>query len=364
MAENSKIEWTDHTFNPWYGCTEVSPGCAHCYAKTLMDTRYGRVKWGKGQPRVRTSAENWKHPLAWNRKAAEYNGKCPKCCCLSEVRGGNLACPRSHLECDGILVQPRPRVFCASLADWLDDEVPVEWLADLLQLIRDTPKLDWLLLTKRPENWHKRIAAADYDSAARPGLWSFIKLWLGGHPPENVWIGTTVEDQTRANERIPQLLQIPAKVRFLSCEPLVGPVDIAAIRTASGVEYLPLVGTSAREPRVHWVICGGESGPGARPMHPDWVRSLRDQCQSAGAPFLFKQWGEWLPFYDRDKDDPDWRNVPTETERVKRINLCGGQGFHGERVVYLQRVGKTNAGRQLDGREWNEFPRVESEVAV
>jgi len=126
MAENSKINWTTHTFNPWIGCTKVSPGCLHCYAETLMDTRYGRVKWGAGNPRSRTAPSNWKKVRSWNNRAGR----------------------------DGV----RPRVFCASLADWLDDEVPLEWLADLLGLISQTTNLDWLMLTKRPENWADRLS--------------------------------------------------------------------------------------------------------------------------------------------------------------------------------------------------------------
>jgi protein gp37 len=245
MSENSKIEWTDHTFNPWIGCAKVSPGCAHCYAETLMDTRYGRVKWGKGQPRQRTSAANWRKPLQWN-KATEG-------------------------------AKERPRVFCASLADWLDDEVPVEWLADLLDMIRRTPSLDWLLLTKRPENWAKlmnwcfgRLMTLTHGGN---GLKEFVDAWIHDAPPRNVWIGVTVEDQQRADERIPSILSIPARVRFLSCEPLL-----------EGVDFGNLAG-------INWVICGGESGPKAHPMHPDWARSLRDQCAAAGVPFYMKQMG-------------------------------------------------------------------------
>lgn len=278
--ENSHIEWTTHTFNPWIGCTKVSPGCLNCYAETLMDTRYGRVKWGKGNPRQRTSAANWKQPLKWNA--------------TSQVRASQ-----------GFYA--RPRVFCASLADWLDDEVPIEWLADLLTLIRKTPNLDWLLLTKRPQNFNDRIAAAMVhmdkdvprlsaheaiakvmsahptpearDKALAPYKRSpeslLLGYWLEGKPPANVWIGTTVEDQARADERIPALLQIPAKVRFLSCEPLLERVQLGA----------PMA------PGIHWVIVGGESGAGSRPMLREWAIDLRDQCQKAGVAFHFKQWG-------------------------------------------------------------------------
>lgn len=253
--ENSKIEWTHHTFNPWIGCTKVSPGCLHCYAETLMDTRYGRVKWGKGQPRSRTAAANWRKPKQWN-KAAEGAAE-------------------------------RPRVFCASLADWLDDEVPIEWLADLLNLIRHTPNLDWLLLTKRPENWKTRMEAVLESMKPQPSptpravsdeesdALNWVAAWMrndGVDPiPENVWIGTSAEDQTRWDERMPLLMDIPARVRFVSAEPLVGRIRMGGLRP-------------------DWLIVGGESGPGSRPMEREWVETLCDQCDERTA-FHFKQWG-------------------------------------------------------------------------
>lgn len=259
MSANSKIEWTDHTMNPWIGCTKVSPGCLNCYAETLMDKRYHRVSWGKGNLRKRTSAANWKEPLKWNTQAMplDAEGK-----------------PR------------RARVFCASLADWLDEEVPLQWLADLLALIQATPNLDWLLLSKRPENWKKLIERVVGLSCLTGCLHTdphgiagwLANRWQHGDPPANVWVGTSVEDQTRADERTPLLLQIPAKVRFLSCEPLLGPVDLRQAHRA------PI-----KLPSVDWVICGGESGPGARTMHADWARSLRDQCKEKSVPFFMKQ---------------------------------------------------------------------------
>jgi protein gp37 len=273
MGANSNIEWTDHTLNPWVGCTKVSPGCAHCYAETLMDTRYGRVKWGAGNPRSRTSAANWKLPLRWNREAARYPDQCTKCgtrlCMDAQVQE---FCPAQHNEagefdpsvpvCGGTVCRNvRPRVFCASLADWLDDEVPVEWMADLLELIRATPQLDWLLLTKRPQNWRRRIEAittTNVDLAAWLLAWLLGPGEFGAGPfdglqspgaPANVWLGTTVEDQERADERIPALVGIPARVRFLSCEPLLEHVDVSdlircaprmptAIRTATSLPAL------------------------------------------------------------------------------------------------------------------------------
>ena len=188
--------------------------------------------------------------------------------------------------------------------------VPAEWLADPLALIAQTPHLDWLLLTKRPELWRERIHAACWP-ASSPGGGSLAAAWKGGSPPPNVWIGTSVEDQQRAEERVPHLLKIPARVRFLSCEPLLGELDLGFL--IDGEPWL-----------VDWVICGGESGPGARPMHPAWARSLRDQCQEAGVAFHFKQWGAWAP----------------------------SQYFGWA----CSRVGKKKAGRELDGRTWDEVP--------
>lgn len=254
VSANSKIEWTTHTFNPWEGCTKVSPGCSNCYAEARNKRFSAGKNWGKGAPRQRRSEAYWQQPLKWNFDARPS------------------------------LVAHRPRVFCASLADWLDDEVPIEWLADLLKLIHDTPNLDWLALSKRPENWRTRL---NEWASSRGAQWtrteSEIAKWMEGEAPRNVWIGTTVEDQQRADERIPALLTIPARVRFLSCEPLLEPVSLPTFYSSDG--------TSGFVPGISWVICGGESGHGARPMHPDWARSLRDQCQAAGAAFFMKQMG-------------------------------------------------------------------------
>lgn len=339
MGENSKIQWTDHTFNPWIGCTKISPGCANCYAETLMDTRCGRVKWGKGQPRSRTSEANWKSPLRWNDQPMQLTGK-------------DGEANRNHR---------RTRVFCASLADWLDDEVPIEWLVDLLDLIRRTPNLDWLLLTKRPEDWANRILqtllkvegieCCEDKEEPDTELGTWLNNWLGNDEPSNVWIGTTVENQEMADKRIPLLLDIPARVRFLSCEPLLGALDLSKCLLDTRFE-----GRHACT-GVHWVICGGESGPHARPMHPDWSRSLRDQCRAAGVPFFFKQWGEWAihkPASGGDLGGDLRRGTvvsvrPFESDEI-RVPGC----------AYMRRVGKKAAGRLLDGREWSEFPEARS----
>ena len=219
-----------------------------------MDTRYGKVKWGKGQPRQRTSVSNWKQPRRWN--------KAPNCW--------------NQVDCG------RSRVFCASLSDWLDGEAPIEWLADLLELIHETPNLDWLLLTKRPENWATRIGqiADERDpnwkpSTRFPQISNVAKFWLTGQlVPQNVWLGVSVENQEQADKRIPILEQIPAKVRFLSVEPQL---DHVSFRTPADLL------------NIHWVICGGESGQNKRPFVVDWGYSLRDQCKEAGVAFFMKQ---------------------------------------------------------------------------
>lgn len=288
MGETTEIAWTDHTFNPWVGCSRVSPGCQNCYAEAL-DKRWSRGEhWGKAAPRRVTSDANWRKPLKWNRDA--------------EAAG-------------------RPAlVFCASMADVFEDRPDlVAPRARLFDLIDQTPNLIWLLLTKRPEN------------AAR-----LVAYWH-----DNVWVGTTAEDQARLNERLPYLLGIPAAVRFLSCEPLLEHVAIGQRflecwhDSATGVDQAPdgpdklwrcdscawvyrevddPEGTITTErmhhpesrrrvrhetvspPRlVDWVIAGGESGPGHRPMDGDHARALRDECRRAGVPFFFKQWGGATP---------------------------------------------------------------------
>lgn len=222
MGSETEIAWCDSTFNPWIGCQKVLVGCDHCYAETLMDKRYGRVKWGPHGDRVRTSEANWKLPRRWNRNAAAFQAE------------------HGH----------RQRVFCSSLADVFDNQVPEEWRTDLYNLIVGTPDLDWLLLTKRPEN---------------------IARMMAGIPP-NVWLGTTCEDQAAYDRRWPILLSISAKVRFISYEPAIGPLDIEAFRE-----------------KPDWLICGGESGAGYRDMPEDWADTVRFDCGLSGTAFFMKQ---------------------------------------------------------------------------
>ncbi|WP_046238278.1 DUF5131 family protein, partial [Delftia tsuruhatensis] len=233
MSENSKIEWTDHTFNPWEGCQKVGPGCDHCYAETRNARFAGgqAVNWGPGAPRRRTSPVTWAVPRRWNAQA------------------------------DAFMVQHgrRQRVFCASLADMFDNAVDPQWRADLFTLIHQTPNLDWLLLTKRIGNVIPMMAELVHDKDQD-------LPWLDMMPLSNVWIGATITSQAEADRDIPKLLAVPARVRFLSMEPLLGPVSF---RWASWVDRARM--HSERGGKNHldglqgidWVIAGGESGPGA-----------------------------------------------------------------------------------------------------
>lgn len=288
----------------------------------------------------------------------------------------------------GVLAaEERHRVFCASLADVFEgeDTMPAEsWPIvqearyKLFELIEQTPHLDWLLLTKRPQNVEYILRKTYTPTLA--SLWH--KLEHGFLP--NIWIGTSVENQQAADVRIPHLLQIPARVRFLSCEPLLGPVSIApwlwATAPSTGGLYTYPSGRVERgrgfggrmichkpAKEINWVICGGESGSHARPMHPDWARSLRDQCQAAGVPFHFKQWGEWLPFEETtqppfwlDQTGREWDGhgldiIDPETGEIgKRWHE---DSLHGESAY--KKVGKVAAGRLLDGRTWDESPKME-----
>jgi protein gp37 len=246
MGETTGIAWCDHTFNPWWGCAHVSPGCVNCYAETLAK-RYGNDVWGKSTDRRFFGDKHWNEPLIWNRKA----------------------------EAAGV----RRRVFCGSMMDVFEDRPDLDApRGQLIRLIAATPSLDWLLLTKRPENAYLLHVA----EPARP--------W-----PPNVWLGVSVEDQRRADERIPKLLAIPAAVRFLSCEPLLGPIylnDCGGISALDDTfDYFggPGGGTGCPHPTVDWVIVGGESGPGRRPMESEWTRSIWEQCQEAKVAFFGKQ---------------------------------------------------------------------------
>jgi protein gp37 len=347
MSANSKIEWTDHTFNPWIGCTKIDPGCAHCYADAQDKFRHWTPEgWGKGKPRRRTSAANWNEPLKWNREAEKQ---------AASVKRWN-----EYYTDHPPLPIARPRVFCASLADWLDDDgVPTEWRVNLLETIHATPNLDWQLLTKRPENWKQLLTdafqfACDHGDPKNKRQMEFCD-WIGGWvhahvAPANVWVGASVCDPD-GRDRIRELQDIPAKVRFLSCEPLLGKLHIA--------EELDEELQCHPRPTIDWVISGGESGPKARLMHPNWARYLRDQCTTAGVPFFFKQWGDWLPG-EEHYQGPEWKfqdggTIDSHWFPDFNDNPRGWCVDHESATVW-KRVGKKVAGRLLDGRTWDEFP--------
>lgn len=284
MAENSAISWCDDTFNPWIGCTKISPACDGCYAEALMGEggRFARAKWGapgEGEgTRVRTVRSTWAKPRKWDREQEAFEHNCRLV--------GDVANPRF--------------VFCASLADVFDNAVPPEWRRDLFDLIRATPHLTWLLLTKRPGNIVKLFAdtlpaPADKRDAALRQAW-----------PRNAAIGCTVVNQAEADRDVPKLLAAKAALNpafaFLSMEPLLGPVNLTHIRVPRLEATCDVLRDRARDGgkgigRIDWVITGGETDQGthkARPAHPDWFRSLRDQCAGAGIAYHHKQNGEWV----------------------------------------------------------------------
>ena len=341
MGTNSAIEWTDHTFNPWTGCTKIGPGCDHCYAEGWAK-RSGIVQWGSGAERRRTSAANWRQPLRWNAQAQRL----------------------------GI----RYRVFCASLADVFDNAVPAQWRAELFDLISRTPHLDWLLVTKRIGNAKTMMADALHRN---PAALSDGRIW----PLPNVWLGVSTERQQEADERIPDLLQTPAAVRFISTEPLLGPIDLTGVKIdfmpgyfgdALQPHHVPYCDRHHRYPKLDWVIVGGESGPGARPMHPDWARGLRDQCATAGVPFFFKQWGAYRPNFPQYADEfgveegdmlCDGYEFPAEGVLYRDGHFYDGveyQPHTGVGAYWMSRAGKKAAGRHLDGKLHDEFPTREN----
>jgi protein gp37 len=311
MGEKTGIQWTDHTFNPWWGCTKISRACKRCYAATFA-ARW--LRWGPDAPPREFGAKHWNNPLRWSEAAKR----------------------------DGV----RRRVFCASMADVFEardnEHGPTldRLRARLFELIEACDGLDWQLLTKRPENMVEMAPAA----------------WRSGWP-RHVWAGATVENQDTADERVPHLLAVPAAVRFLSCEPLTGLLVVRREWCGIGHRFAPQADDPdvcccgrARAHHQHgigWVIAGGESGPGAEPTHPDWFRSLRDQCDRVGTPFFFKQWGDWTP--DQDGD----RCITFDGHNLANLEPSGRNG-HG--TVRIRHVGKAAAGRLLDGREHNAFP--------
>jgi protein gp37 len=342
MAEHTHIEWTDSTWNPITGCSVVSAGCKHCYAMKLagtrlqhhpsragltIDTKAGPV-WN-GQ--VRFNSEWLEQPLQWKRAR---------------------------------------RIFVCAHGDLFHESVPSDWIDCVFAVMALAPWHTFQVLTKRParmlryfERRRDRATATDrlrgalteafgYDNPRRPAV--NLEHW----PLRNVWLGVSVEDQVAADERIPMLLQTPAAVRWISAEPLLGPIDLTSIApaglrlpTEGGQAYIDALAFHSEDryyssdTRLDWIVVGGESGTGARPMHPTWARSLRDQCTTAGVPFLFKQWGAWAP----GSVFPD---------RIPSGEYCDFDGDLKGDDEFVWHVTKKAAGRQLDGVQHDGYPEA------
>ncbi len=329
MAERTGIEWTDATWNPVRGCSRVSEGCRHCYAETVA--------------------------ARFSDEGAPFHGFADR------ARTGSKWTGRVEViweKLDDIIGWRKPRrIFVNSMSDLFHEALPDDEIAEIYSVMVAAVHLrghTLQVLTKRSgrmaqllnsaEFWHQVNSEAgmlvmtgtDPLNRRSDDARATLREYGPGQPPPGIWLGVSVEDQAAADERAEHLRATPAAIRFLSCEPLLAPTrpDLA---------------------NIDWVICGGERG--ARPMHPDWARSLRNQCATEGVPFFFKQHGSWITFYDRDKDDPDWRRPPRCDRPGERyVNLAGGHGFHGERVLAMRRVSKRTAGDVLDGRQHHEFP--------
>jgi len=355
MGEKSKIEWTDHTFNPWWGCWPVSAGCRNCYAAALAKrTGYGYC-FGVNDVNMETAAT---HSLPAGTYLCNGDGE------TIHMRRefGNNHWQEPHKWNAAAEKAGKPAlVFCGSMCDVFEPLPGLDKQRERLwDMIEDTPWLRWLLLTKRPERVFPEAAES----------------WLQGDDwwPKNVAIGTTIENQQVAEERLLHLTRIPAAMRFVSCEPLLGPVDLRLFDSMVVDAREPAFGGEGygrdgkRDNAIDWVIAGGESGTKARPPHPDWFRSLRDQCQEAGVPFLFKQWGEWQNGSDRDKRTIFMLNDGS-IYKPGDVPTAGGSCFDREieakhqrdwpkfKATTMARVGKKKAGRELDGEEWLEFPK-------
>lgn len=330
---STKIEWTDETWNPLHGCSDASAGCTNCYAK-----KEAHIHANHPNPKV----------------AARFEG-------LTRISGGKVCWTGKINLHEDILLQPlkwkRPRrVFVNSQSDLFHPSVPFEFVDKVFAIMALTPQHTYQVLTKRPERMAEYFSYEWTESEAAYLSQEACREWLNGLGysdldevigtcPKNAWGGVSVEDQKAADERIQHLLECPFAVRFLSCEPLIGAVNLA-YTCFNGADSFGSM------PGIHWVICGGESGHGARPMRPDWARSLRDQCVAAGVPFFFKQWGEWVSEHHIAADPSKQR---TDDRFVTIFEDEYGKDYEGE---YMCRVGRKVAGRLLDDRAWDEYPEV------
>ncbi len=326
----TKIEWATHSWNPVTGCDPVSEGCKNCYAARMAQRHRGRNGYPADEPfRVTLRPDRLDKPLGWR--------------------------------------EPR-RPFVCSMGDLFHDDVPGRFINEVWMRMRNAPAHTFIVLTKRAErlfSWTKAAASAK--------AWPLGEIW-----PPNVWLGVTAENQKRADERIPLLLQTPAAVRFVSYEPALGPVDFEPYLgprvwccndcgdwvppSGFGTEYCPTCGSTDDDMEPYkgldGIIAGGESGPGARPAHPDWFWKVRDDCQYAGAAFFFKQWGAWAPrsLIAGVPRGRRWGTVAADGAWFEQTIPWNGYDEDGPCEAVMVRVGKRAAGRLLDGREWNELP--------
>lgn len=426
----TSIEWTRNadgtqgkSWNPVVGCSLASPGCTNCYAMAMAarieaidEAAYRkRVEDAVADAEDRDDEERIRAALNNERVISHYAGL------TTPSKAGPVYNGKVALAPDHILTEPLRRKkpttwFVNSMGDLFHENVPDAWIDRVFAVMALCPQHTFIVLTKRSARMLTYVVGTrDCPSLFRDEAHKIAgqlegpheaNTWVGetcfAWPLPNVWLGVSTEDQRRADERIPDLLNTPAAVRFVSAEPLLGPIDFTRLELVpekpatsakgkrymragvhldalrgryceSGVEYvgdwdvnLPAPPPDATQRKLDWVIVGGESGKGARPMHPDWARAIRDQCAAANVPFFFKQHGNWTVEYDRDREDPDWRRCPKNNEYplARYLNLAGGHGFHGERVVYVRNVGKSRSGRLLDGRAHDAMPAVRQTETV
>lgn len=318
------IEWTDRTWNPTTGCDRVSPGCDHCYAMTMAKRLkgMGSAKYQRdGDPRtsgpgfgVSVHPDTLTEPLRWRKPQ---------------------------------------RVFVNSMSDLFHDEVPDGFIANVFAIMALAPQHTFQVLTKRHARMRSLLNSSEFQTSTAEHMLAMtdadeMKDAGDPFPLPNVWLGVSAENQQWANIRIPALLDTPAAVRFVSAEPLLGPINLHTDPIEAGSSFWGS--------QLDWVIVGGESGPGARPMHPDWARGLRDQCQAAGVAFLFKQWGEYRPA-GRGDDTSSMTCVQASTGVVAEHGH-DGKGLAPGGWAAMRRVGKKAAGRELDGCTWDQYPEA------
>ncbi|TXH16443.1 MAG: phage Gp37/Gp68 family protein [Mycobacterium sp.] len=345
MSARTSIEWTESTWNPVTGCTQVSPGCDHCYAKTIAERFRGGPAYPQGFD-VTLRPHKLGEPLRWRR--------------------------------------PR-RIFVNSMSDLFHDDVPDDYIARVWAVMALAPRHTFQVLTKRHGRMRSLLGGCQHGGIHQPGIdfrsamsWAVSKAnpaRIPGVPDDaarrvyydtpwplpNVWLGVSTENQQWADIRIPAILDTPAAVRWISAEPLLGPIEFDP-------DWLPVAcrdcncdsgcNPPSRGQCLDWVVVGGESGHGARPMHPDWARSLRDQCTAAGVPFLFKQWGEWAPERGLNHSEGNGRRLHYPRTYLRPDGTTAVIGDGGGPGACLERVGKKAAGRQLDGETWNQYPEA------